>query len=153
MAQPALKIVLQRASESGQVPSDAKLRRWLRAALVGQAGEITLRIVDAAESAELNERFRDRKGPTNVLSFPAEELPAYLKVALRPLGDLVVCAPVVEQEASAQGKSLDAHWAHMLVHGALHVLGYDHESGAEAEQMEGRECEILDGLGFPDPYR
>lgn len=131
------------------VPAAASLRRWAEAALGSARGAVTLRIVDGAESARLNRRYRRRAGATNVLSFPAAPLPD----GRRPLlGDLVIAAPVVAREAAAQGKAPAAHWAHMVVHGCLHLLGYDHEHGAEAAAMEGRERRILRRLGYPDPY-
>ena len=112
--------------------------------------EISLLIVDETEGAELNRQWRGKDGPTNVLSFPSD-LPAELNLPL--LGDLIICAPVVEKEAMAQKKSLDAHWAHMVVHGTLHLLGYDHVVDAEAQEMEALETRILKQLGYPDPYQ
>jgi probable rRNA maturation factor len=152
MGGATLAIVIQNTLGANRAPSAQKLRRWLRAAFKEHAGEITLRIVDEAEAAELNRKYRGRAGPTNVLSFRADELPPMVELDPKPLGDLVICASVVEQEAAAQGKSLDAHWAHMLVHGALHLLGHDHESAVEAEAMEQRERVLLAELGFSDPY-
>ena len=116
-------------------------------------GELTIRVVGEAESAELNERYRHKRGPTNVLAFPSEPLPAEgAEDELLPLGDLVICAPVVAREAAEQGKTLEAHWAHIVIHGALHLVGYDHETDAEAGEMEGRERELLAALGIADPY-
>ncbi len=112
--------------------------------------EVSLYIVDEAESQELNAQYRGKDKPTNVLSFPAD-IPEEVGVPL--LGDLVVCAPVVEREAQEQGKTLEAHWAHMLVHGSLHLLGYDHIEDDEADVMEALETEIITGLGFPAPYQ
>ena len=112
--------------------------------------ELSIRLVDQAEGAILNGRFRGRRGPTNVLSFPFEPLPGLEDCDL--IGDLVICAPVVAREAAEQGKSLQAHWAHMLVHGVLHLLGYDHLDAAHAAQMEGLETRIIRRLGFPAPY-
>ena len=107
-------------------------------------------MVDEIEGADLNKRFRGRRGATNVLSFPFETLPGLGECDL--IGDLVICAPIVTREAREQGKALDAHWAHMLVHGVLHLLGYDHEDAPGTERMEGLETRILCGLGFPAPY-
>jgi probable rRNA maturation factor len=113
-----------------------------------------VRVVDERESAELNSRYRGKKGATNVLSFPAESPapPKATAVDLLPFGDVVICAAVVEREARAQGKLLAAHWAHMIVHGALHLQGYDHEKPRDAAAMEARERTLLAKLGFPDPY-
>lgn len=134
------------------LPDAAALRRWVEAALPAARAdaEVGLCIVDEPESQALNLRYRDLDKPTNVLSFPAE-LPAELNLPL--LGDLVVCAPVVAREAMEQGKPLEAHWAHMLVHGTLHLLGYDHINDADAERMEALETDILTSLGYPDPYQ
>jgi probable rRNA maturation factor len=110
-----------------------------------------LRIVTAEESADLNSRYRGKPGPTNVLSFPAEP-PAGPGDELLPFGDVVMCAAVVEREAHEQGKEPAAHWAHMVVHGVLHLQGYDHENVRDAGIMEARERELLAALGFPDPY-
>ncbi|WJW74890.1 rRNA maturation RNase YbeY [Thiohalobacter sp. IOR34] len=152
--QPAgggLRVELQHAQQVAAVPDDAALRRWAQAAWLhpGRAAEVTVRIVDAAESAELNRTYRHREGPTNVLSFPFEAPPG---VELPLLGDLVICAPVVARQAAGQGKTLEAHWAHMLVHGMLHLQGYDHMTAEEAGRMEGLECEILARLGYANPY-
>ena len=126
------------------VPSPGRLRQWAEAALGGERAELTVRIVGARESQALNRRFRGKDKPTNVLSFPYEE-PGVL-------GDLVVCAPVVNREAREQGKARAAHWAHMVVHGVLHLRGFDHIRNAEARVMESRERAILARLSFPDPY-
>ena len=136
------------------VPSPARLRQWARAALGGAKGELTLRIVGAAESRAPNRRFRDKDKPTNVLSFPYDPLPRPLSRTRErgELGDLVICAPVVNREAREQGKAAAAHWAHMVVHGVLHLRGFDHIRTAEARVMESRERAILARLSFPDPY-
>ncbi len=149
-------IDLQVASESNAVPSESQLQQWAAAAVnkttdssPREAAEISIRIVDTEEGAELNHQWRNKDYATNVLSFPSD-LPPELGLPL--LGDLVICAPVVEREAKEQAKSLDAHWAHMTVHGTLHLLGYDHIEEDEAEVMESMETAILAELGFPDPY-
>ena len=148
----AVVVTVQNASSGGGVPAEAQLKRWARSALAeGVRGELTVRIVDAAESTELNSRYRGKKGPTNVLSFRAEAPPAATDELL-PFGDVVICAEVVGREAREQGKAPAAHWAHMVVHGALHLQGYDHESVHDASIMEARERELLAELGFPDPY-
>ena len=141
-------ITVQRRAAANGVPSPSSLRGWAQAALGTASGELTIRIVDEAESADLNGRFRRKPYPTNVLSFPYEAEALDEPV----LGDLVICAPVVAREAVEQHKDLRAHWAHMVVHGVLHLLGHDHENHAEAERMEAREREILAELGFADPY-
>lgn len=142
---------VQIAVTGAAVPAVAEMRRWAKAAMqgTGESAQLTLRIVDAQEGAELNERYRAKTGPTNVLSFPFEAPPG---VPCELLGDVVVCAPVVEREAREQGKALQAHWAHMIVHGVLHLRGYDHQQAAQAEQMETLERAILQQLGYADPY-
>ncbi len=144
-------IDVQIASQTPDLPSVKQLQSWARAVLSGAEGnpELTVRIVDEAESAELNRTYRHATGPTNVLSFPFE---ASEQVQLFLLGDVVICAPVVKKEAHEQNKPLDAHWAHMVVHGTLHLLGYDHQNASDAVKMESEERRILSGLGFPDPY-
>jgi|SRR5690554_5942196 len=150
-----IQVDIDVASTSDRLPSTGQMELWISAALVdapdfdqGDA-EVSVYIVDEEESQELNLRFRQKDKPTNVLSFPAD-IPPEIDIPL--LGDLVVCAPVVENEAQEQGKTLDAHWAHMLIHGTLHLLGYDHINDAEAEEMEQLETRILQRLGFPAPY-
>ena len=145
-------IDIQVASDSSHLPAPEDIQQWAEAA-VGKhrtEAEISLRIVDVEEGAELNLQWRQKQGPTNVLSFPSE-LPPELELPL--LGDLAVCAPVVEREAQEQKKTLQAHWAHMIVHGTLHLLGYDHIEDEEAEEMEALETAIIQKLGFPDPYK
>lgn len=176
------------------MPPADKLREWAKLALGADAsGELTIRIVSKRESAELNARYRGKRGPTNVLAFladapqqskgevkdappsaapsepgegapgdgaPADAAPSASPDAtpnappneLLPLGDLVICAPVLAREASEQGKPLEAHWAHIVIHGTLHLQGFDHETAEQAAIMEGRERELLAGLGFRDPY-
>ena len=137
------------------VPDEDDIRRWItdavNAARTDDEGpcEVSVRLVDDAEMSELNGRYRDKPQPTNVLSFPSE-LPDELELPL--LGDIVICAPVVRREAEQQGKTLPAHWAHMAVHGALHLLGYDHIEEHEAQQMESLETAILASMGLPCPY-
>jgi probable rRNA maturation factor len=147
-----LELDLQNVSEAAFVPARADLLRWVTAVLSGrrQEAELSIRMVDMGESAELNGRYRGKIGPTNVLSFPFEPPPGLPPTPL--LGDLVVCAPVVAREAREQGKALNAHWAHIVVHGVLHLLGYDHADDTEAAEMEGVESRLLCGLGFPHPY-
>lgn len=149
MASP---IGVQYAVELPGLPTRADLRAWARGALdaLDADGALAIRVVDEAESAAMNRRWRGKSGPTNVLSFSLELPPG---VPARELGDVVICAPVVAREAAAQEKPADAHWAHMVVHGVLHLLGHDHQREHEAERMEALETEILARLGFPDPYR
>jgi len=145
-----IEVDVQNATEFDPVPGDDQLGRWAAAALQGrQDAELTLRLVDEPESRALNERYRGKDRPTNVLSFPAE-LPEELDIPL--LGDIVICAPLVAEEASSQGKPVEAHWAHLVVHGVLHLLGHDHQQEAEAREMEAIEVELLASLGFPNPY-
>jgi len=144
-----IHIELQNASSSTQLPTEDELSCWAKAATARTEAEIVVRVVDEAESAELNGQYRGKSGPTNVLSFPFEAPPG---MDTDILGDLVVCAPVVEREAQEQNKPLTAHWAHMLVHGVLHLQGYDHIEDSEADIMEAEEIGILSGLGFPNPY-
>jgi rRNA maturation RNase YbeY len=209
-------IAVQDASGGARFPAEERLRAWVLAAVAGPpdgggaaapaSGEVLIRIVGTQESAQLNARYRGRRGPTNVLAFlsdlpatpgersanavadagasaagapdaggnaapgeaanvvalvapPEAEAPAPLAppgaaptADALPLGDLVICAPVVSREAREQRKPFDAHWAHIVVHGVLHLLGYDHESEEQAQTMEDRERKILAGLGFRDPY-
>ncbi|PRD17449.1 rRNA maturation RNase YbeY [Pantoea coffeiphila] len=143
---------LQLACESEQgLPPEADFRRWLEAVLpqFQPESEVTIRVVDEAESHELNHTYRGKDKPTNVLSFPFEAPPG---IELPLLGDLIICRQVVEKEALEQEKALEAHWAHMVIHGSLHLLGYDHIEDDEAEEMESLETEIMLALGYPDPY-
>ena len=144
-----IHVELQNASAAPDLPSEAQLSQWARAATRRDQAEIVIRVADEEESAELNRQYRGKAGPTNVLSFPFEAPPG---MATDILGDLLICAPVVAREAQAQGKSLQAHWAHMVVHGVLHLQGYDHLFEDEAMVMETEEIAILGGLGFPNPY-
>lgn len=146
-----LELDVQYVSDAGNLPAEADLKRWALAALQTEREfvELTIRIVDEAESQALNRDYRQRDQPTNVLSFPFEAPPGAVSELL---GDLVICAPVVAREASEQGKPLDAHWAHMVVHGVMHLLGYDHERDDEAERMEALEAERLATLGIENPY-
>lgn len=147
-----LKLSVQRATRL-PVPGEAKFSRWVQAALSGakhrRAVEVVIRLVNEAEGRKLNHSWRGKNHATNVLSFPAV-LPAGMRSPL--LGDLVMCAPVVRREAAEQDKTADAHWAHLTVHGTLHLLGYDHEVEAQAQVMESLEIAVLAGLGYPDPY-
>ena len=135
-----------------RAPSGRSLSTWARAALGARRGavELAVRLVPPAESRRLNRHYRGKDAPTNVLSFPASVDPA---VRPRPLGDVVICPAVLKREAREQGKSERAHWAHLLVHGVLHLVGYDHEADGDAQRMERREIAVLRRLGFANPYR
>ncbi|MGQ8773148.1 rRNA maturation RNase YbeY [Serratia sp. NA_112.1] len=150
MSQVILDLQLACADNSG-LPDEATFQRWLEGVLPQFQidSEVTIRLVDEAESNELNLTYRGMDKPTNVLSFPFEAPPG---IELPLLGDLIICRQVVEREAVEQDKVLEAHWAHMVVHGSLHLLGYDHIEDDEAEEMESLETEIMHGLGYPDPY-
>ncbi|MCO1333871.1 rRNA maturation RNase YbeY [Microbulbifer sp. OS29] len=146
-----LTLDVQRATRCNSLPSDEVINSWIQKALAThrKEAELSVRIVDESESQDLNFRYRGKDKPTNVLSFQTD-FPAELDLPM--LGDLVICAPIVAQEAEQQSKSLLAHWAHMVVHGTLHLLGYDHIEDADAEEMENLETGLLASLGFADPY-
>lgn len=155
-----LDLDLQIACEAADLPTPADFERWAAAALAGrrERASLTIRLVDSEEGAVLNGTYRGREGPTNVLSFPFD-LPPELELGLDSqdpiadlLGDLVICADVVQREAREQCKTAQAHWAHMVVHGVLHLLDYDHLTERDAEEMETLESGILGALGFPSPY-
>lgn len=147
---------LQIASKTRELPTRTRILRWLDEALRGRepgSCGLVVRIVDEAESRALNHDYRGKDKPTNVLSFPFEPPPGIPPGRLGDhLGDLVICAPVVAREAAEQGKPPEAHWAHMVIHGVLHLLGHDHQNDAEADEMERLERDILQRLGYPDPY-
>jgi probable rRNA maturation factor len=153
-ARQPMRLVVQRRV-SAWAPRNADIARWAETALGRRAAgrEIGVRVVGPAESRRLNARYRGKDKPTNVLSFPAAPLPPEASGAAHPLGDLVICAQVVRTEALAQGKPLRAHWAHLVVHGALHLIGYDHAREPDARRMERREITVLRALGFVNPYR
>ena len=151
---PPLELTLTYASRRPWVPSRAAFVRWASAALSAAPGRtahtvISIRVVGAARSRALNARYRRRERPTNVLSF---EGPGQMPDGRLFLGELVISAPVVAREARVQGKTAEAHWAHITIHGVLHLLGFDHERRAEAAKMTAKEIQILDRLGFSDPY-
>ena len=148
---PALLIEIQRADNACYIPTDAQLQQWLYAACCPDAAghEVCLRIVDREEMTELNRRFRHKNQATNVLSFPAD-IPEELALPL--LGDIVICADVLAEQAREQGKTADAHWAHICIHGLLHLQGYDHINDQDAQIMETLETQILADLGYDSPY-
>ncbi|MEP4892186.1 MAG: rRNA maturation RNase YbeY [Aliiglaciecola sp.] len=144
---------IQIACENNNLPSKEQFELWLQSALADQQTEdteLTIRVVSPEESQNLNATYREKDKPTNILSFPFEA-PAEIELSL--LGDLVVCADIVEKEAKQQNKQLFDHWAHMIVHGSLHLLGFDHENENDAQIMEGLEVQILAKLGIDDPYQ
>ncbi len=141
---PELNFSIQIASQLANIPARTLFRKWSKAALRVDT-EVTIRIVDAQEALELNSTYRGKDYATNVLTFPLTETPHLM-------GDIIICAPVVEAEAKAQNKSLEAHFAHLTVHGILHLHGYDHETEAQAELMEAIEIQILAKLGYANPY-
>ncbi|PCI60624.1 MAG: rRNA maturation RNase YbeY [Gammaproteobacteria bacterium] len=142
---------LQIVSKNSDIPAQDQFQQWLNAALLPKYDntELTIRLVEQAESQTLNSQYRHQDKPTNVLSFPFEVPDG---VDLNLLGDLVICVDIVNQEALEQHKTLSAHWAHMVIHGCLHLLGYDHVNECDAEQMESLEIDILAKLGFNNPY-
>lgn len=153
-----VEVELQWGIEALTLPTQQQCEAWVQASLVGdlanEANEVTIRIVDTEESQALNRDYRNIDKSTNVLSFEFEQPPGLVDLgeALPYLGDLVVCAEVVAQEATQQNKTLEAHWAHMIVHGTLHLQGYDHIDDDDAEEMEAHEIEIMQNLGYGNPY-
>mgnify|MGYP006107657237 FL=1 len=147
-----LSIDIQKACASEDSPDEDSIKRWVSAAIRDERDEceLSIRIVDEQESADFNQRYRGKSGATNVLSFPFD---AVTPEPLPILGDLVICAPVLVREAAEQQKTITAHWAHIVIHGVLHLLGYDHIEDQDAEQMESLETEIMLVLDFPPPYR
>lgn len=147
------RIVIQQAADSTFIPSAATLKKWAKTTLQNKlaSAEVTLRIVDKPEIQTLNNTFRHKDKPTNVLSFPFKTL-AGINLKIPILGDIVICADIVNEEAEHQQKPAKAHWAHMVVHGMLHLLGFDHENDTDAEKMEHEEIIILHALGFENPY-
>ncbi|MGD9662572.1 MAG: rRNA maturation RNase YbeY [Porticoccaceae bacterium] len=147
----AITIDIDNASGSDEVPPAPTMRRWIRAALkpYRTEAELSVQIVSEDEMLSINQQFRHKASATNVLSFPAD-IPDFIDIPL--LGDIVICADVVNREAREQQKTLEAHWAHMLIHGSLHLLGYDHINEEDAEEMEALETRIITTLGFPPPY-
>jgi probable rRNA maturation factor len=151
MAAAKLKVIIQNRAKQAETPTKTQFQHWAEAALVTSpaAPEITIRVVDTAESAALNKKFRHKTGPTNVLSFGYAPIPGE---DFTSLGDLVICADLVREEAQTEKKPVIAHWAHLTVHGLLHLQGYDHIEPQDAQTMEQLEISILSTLGFADPY-
>lgn len=146
------QVEIQHIDRTIGCPIDSDFQLWVDTALeeIPEVKEVVIRIVDELESADLNYRYRQKQGATNILSFPAD-FPKSYEIPL--LGDLVVCAPVIAQQAKQQKKALNDHWAHIVIHGVLHLLGYDHEEELDAETMEQKEIKLLQALGIEDPYR
>ena len=146
----SIELDLQLAGEWEGVPERDDFEKWVVAALQErEEAELTIRVVGRRESRELNSTYRQKDSETNVLSFPAE-LPEGIDLPL--LGDILICAPLVAEEAAAQGKALHDHWAHLAIHGVLHLLGYDHVADEDAEEMEALEISLLESLGIGNPY-
>lgn len=148
-----ITVDIDNVSANKNVPSHSELASWCEHVLIRESkidAELSIRIVDKDEIQQLNKNYRNKNKPTNVLSFPAD-LPEAVQLPL--LGDIIICAPIVEEEALAQQKELKSHWAHMLIHGTLHLLGHDHIDDNEAEIMEATEIQLMNGLGFVSPYR
>ena len=145
-------IDIQIASQSKKIPAQEQFQYWVDAILTNSTenSEIVIRIVDEPEMIQFNEQYRNKKGSTNILSFPFD-MPVGIKSDL--LGDLLVCAPIVEKEALLQNKALEHHWSHMIIHGVLHLLGYDHIDNDEAEEMEALEINILQTVNIENPYQ
>lgn len=158
MTAVAVTADLQVACDEPHIPAEADIRAWIAAAVeqsncpTREQVEVAVRVVDAEEMQTLNRLYRDSDKPTNVLSFPAADIAGLPPAAAQILGDVVVCAPVVAREAAEQGKPVADHWAHMIVHGTLHLLGFDHESDTEAAAMEALETRILASQNVTDPY-
>lgn len=146
-----IRVDIQRATDEPGIPDNRLFRKWAKKALsvYNRDAELTIRIVDEKEGAELNRKWRRKKGPTNVLSFPYKDDNG---IADGLLGDIIICAPVIRREALAQRKSPESHWAHMVIHGTLHLLGYDHIKPEDAGKMENLETRLVESLGYPDPY-
>jgi len=146
----AVAIDLQNDEAIAGVPAEQQFRGWVEAALQSDYASLeqTIRVVGSDEGRDLNRRYRGKPAPTNVLAFPYDDA----QLGYDCLGDLVLCAPLVAEEAAAQGKPAEAHWAHLVVHGMLHLQGFDHQNDADREAMEALEIKILGGLGYTNPY-
>lgn len=149
----SIEVDLQLVSEDAYIPDESLFVQWCKAAILPyqESAELTIRVVDEEESLALNSAYRQKDYATNVLSFPADLPDEFLDIPL--LGDLIICAPVVRKEAEQQQKAIEAHWAHMITHGCLHLLGFDHEDQEDAIEMESIEQALLMEQGYPDPYQ
>lgn len=154
----SLSVDVQIACHESDVPVAKEIETWVARAVTGSGKlfdgdtELSVRLVDTEEIQSLNRDYRHKDVATNVLSFPVDTIEGLPADAAQTLGDIVICATIVREEAAQQGKPVDQHWAHMLVHGTLHLLGYDHQTDADALDMEGLETRILTENGLPDPY-
>lgn len=146
-----INLTLQIATRCANLPSTTEFQCWVDQALLGRTDftELTIRLVGYRESAQLNQTFRHKSGPTNILSFVFEPPPG---ITTSLLGDLAICAPLVHREAKQQGKTYQAHWAHLVIHGCLHLIGYDHQISTDASKMEALEIQLLEELGYENPY-
>jgi probable rRNA maturation factor len=144
-------VIIQNATDAADLPDETDFARWVNLPLKAHqcCGEVLIRLVDETESAELNDTYRHKNGPTNILSFPFD---APVEIESDLLGDLVICVPVVQREAMQQGKPIRHHWAHIVIHGVLHLLGYDHIDDSDAQKMETLEINLLKTLNIPNPY-
>ncbi|AWM79142.1 rRNA maturation RNase YbeY [Gammaproteobacteria bacterium ESL0073] len=149
----SIEVDLQLVSEDAYIPDESLFVQWCKAAILPyqESAELTIRVVDEEEGLALNSAYRQKDYATNVLSFPADLPDEFLDIPL--LGDLIICAPVVRKEAEQQQKAIEAHWAHMVTHGCLHLLGFDHEDQEDAIEMESIEQTLLMEQGYPDPYQ
>lgn len=149
----SIEVDLQLVSEDAYIPDESLFVQWCKAAILPyqESAELTIRVVDEEEGLALNSAYRQKDYATNVLSFPADLPDEFLDIPL--LGDLIICAPVVRKEAEQQKKAIEAHWAHMVTHGCLHLLGFDHEDQEDAIEMESIEQTLLMEQGYPDPYQ
>lgn len=144
-----IKAEIQYAVNFSYIPTEAQFQSWVAAVESPDDQEVSIRIVDKTEITELNNVYRKKPQATNVLAFPAD-IPAEIELPF--IGDIAICAPIVAQQAAEQGKSVDSHWAHLTLHGILHLQGYDHINDADAKIMENLEVQLMSKLGFPNPY-
>lgn len=144
-------VILQKINKASSIPTKKQFKTWIAQVLPASKKnfEIVIRVVDTKEITQINKKYRKKNKPTNIISFPFEQLPG-IKTSI--LGDLIICAPLVKEEAKLQNKIIKDHWAHLVIHGVLHLLGHDHENDTEADQMERLEIKLLKKLGIANPY-
>lgn len=149
-----IRVDIKNTSRLSETPGNSSIEKWVKTTFLQflDSGEVNIKIVDEDEGRALNEKWRNASGPTNVLSFSYIDTGEQKDRFAGIIGDILLCAPVIEREASEQGKSLDAHYAHMVIHGCLHLLGYDHLNKKDAEKMESIEIKIMNEIGFANPY-